>query len=110
MPAEMSDAGARENADDLWIGAGSPTAGAERRLSRADDYVRLEIETDRQPARTDHREEHVARRDPRLDRVPELHADVDRVDIHEDVVLAELLWPGRHTGDRPDRSCPRARS
>ena len=41
---------------------------------------------DRQPARPDHREQHVARPDRRLDRILELDADVDRVDVHEDVL------------------------
>ena len=48
----------------------------------------------RQPARADHHEEHVAGRDCRLDGVLELDADVDRVDVHEHVLRAELVGKG----------------
>ena len=48
----------------------------------------------RQPARADHDEEHVARRDRRLDGVLELDADVDRVDVHEHVFGAQFVGKG----------------
>ena len=49
---------------------------------------------DRQPARPDHREQHVARPDRGFDRFLELDPDVDGVDVHEDVLGSELLGEG----------------